>query len=151
MPDRVVSLDLGCQPAYSGSAELVLQGIERCVVLFLAIGTQKNEEGYLPDKGIGVVEFTHFSVARTGYPNDEGRPEHPLWPAGLSDRDTNICEVLDSTWLEELDLPSGGHRHFVFCFKEGTLEVAASDLTVETSSLPYEQVAAAALARVLKD
>jgi hypothetical protein len=166
MADRVVPLDFGCQPSPSGSAELILQDDESCYVLFMAIATQLSEEGFLEQRGVAVAQCVNFMASRHGYPNDEGRDEHRLWSAGLSDS-IGIAEVIDSSWLAELESQLDrstrrlwtvealrareplGLRHYILQFKESTLEILANDLRISLHQEPYAVVAQATLRRML--
>lgn len=147
----VVEIDIGCQPSPSGSDEAILSNERRTLVMFAAIDTKKSSRGYLEDKGIAIVECVGCCQSRHGYPNDEGRQEHPLWGAGLKDA-CGVCEVLESSWVEQVSSqmktsarriwgrryesaykPTGqatSLRHFIFTFKESTFECIAQGLSV---------------------
>lgn len=170
---RIVSVDIGCQPSPSGSGELILQSEDSVLIIFIAIDTKLSERGYLEDKGVAKVRCIGCCQTRHGYPNDEGRDEHPLWLDGLSEVD-GVAEVKDSSWATEVGnqmelsarrlwrdrIPeatdsAAGHqgelRHFIFRFKESTFECLASGLSVSLHDEPYEEVVSQALAQVLRE
>ena len=176
MPARAVALDIGCQPSPSGSAELILSGDGVAYVVFRAIDTKKSEQGVLKDLGVAVVECRGSVLTRHGYPNDEGRLEHPLWPYGLAESTLSVCQVLDSDWAQELDgqmetsarriwgdsyeqvynvaegeLRNGRLSHYLFAFKETTFECFAQELVVTMHEGSYAMVAEQVLARMLSD
>lgn len=90
-------------------------------------------------------------MAKFGYPNDEGRPEHPLFRFIIGNTESSVLEVLDSAWASEIDgqrIASarriwGGRgmdtdwakdrnsKHFIVLLKEKTFECLASEITVE--------------------
>jgi hypothetical protein len=89
-------------------------------------------------------------IYKYGYPNDEAAPMHPLQKYGFDG--ANISTVKYSPWVQELEQqnqkkwPStdfqNRYEHWLFPFKETTLEVIAEKLAwrllpVET---PYKQV-----------
>lgn len=166
---RVVSIDIGCQPSPSGSDELILQSEDSTVLVFAAIDTKLSERGYLEDKGIALVRCEGCDQTRHGYPNDEGRWEHPLWNVGLSEAD-GVAEVEDSDWVAEVErqqaqarrrlwaeyaqamaTETARLRHFIFQFKESTFECLASGLSVSLHSERYGDIAKQALASVLDE
>lgn len=170
---RIVSVDIGCQPSPSGSGELILQSEKSALIIFIAIDTKLSERGYLEDKGVAKVRCIGCCQTRHGYPNDDGRQEHPLWSDGLSEVD-GVAEVKDSRWVTEVrkqteltarrlwgdrvrgatDLVvehDGELRHFIFKFKESTFECLASGLSVSLHEEPYEKVVSQALAQVLRE
>lgn len=52
-----------------------------------------------------------------------------------------IYEVLNSSWVAELDFQRSGHnRHFIVTFHDNTFECIANDMHLEISSEPYEMV-----------
>jgi hypothetical protein len=111
-----------------------------------------DETGLFRDLGVAVVECKHCSASKFGYPNDEGRPEHPLYKLGLEASESSILEVIGSTWaLEVLQQviassqriwggrnstwkpPAKGEppRHFIILLKEKTFECLAGELSVQ--------------------
>ena len=163
---RVVSIDVGCQPSPSGSGELIIQSEDSTIVVFVAVDTMLSERGFLEDKGIAVVRCVGCNQTRHGYPNDEGRPEHPLWHVGLSETE-GIAEVENSSWVSEVSKQQelarrrlwGEHaqataakdtklKHFIFKFKESTFECLALDLSVSLHTESYEEAVRQAVSLV---
>ncbi|HKY92344.1 MAG TPA: hypothetical protein VJM11_14945 [Nevskiaceae bacterium] len=158
---KVVPLDVGCQPSPSGAREVVVASQSSTLVMFMAIDTRTGE-GLLEDKKVAIVECVNCRQSRQGYPNDEGRQEHPLWKAGLS-QFFGICEVRESQWAaavqKQIDdsarriwgphyeqayqrgsgLRAGRPRHFIFMFKETTFECLASELSLTLYEGSYEE------------
>ena len=118
-------------------------------LLFFAVTQTVQENGYLKDLGVAVLECVNALSAKMGYPNDEGLPEHPLWNEGLADIESSVVEVTGSQWLA--DICDQRHRsakriwggrgmkwapstesskHFVITLKEVTFECIAEGLTV---------------------
>ena len=166
---RIVSVDIGCQPSPSGSNELILQSEGSTVVVFTAIDTKLSARGYLEDKGTALVRCQGCNQTRQGYPNDEGRLEHPLWSVGLSEA-LGVAEVEDSDWVAEVEnqqaqarnrlwtesakatvTDAARLRHFIFKFKESTFECLASNLSVSLHRERYSDTAKQALALVLNE
>lgn len=150
MSTIIQAYDIGCEPSPSVSGETVVQNGWATYVLFFAVAKSVGDDGYLKDLGVAVVECEHCSTVKFGYPNDEGRPEHPLYAAGLEACDSPIVEVTGSTWAEEVLQqgrastqriwgnrdprwkPSAGKpsRHFIILLKEKTFECLAGTLVV---------------------
>ena len=87
----------------------------------------------------------------TGVSQRRGATGASALAGGVSERDTNICEVLESSWVEAEGFPDTGLRHFILCFKENTLEVLARDLNLSVHDEPYDDVIAAVVAKVMRD
>src|SRR5262249_59861828 len=96
--------DIGCEPSPSVPAEIVVQDGWYTYVLFYAVSKSFDETGYLRNLGVAVVECQSCSMAKFGYPNDEGRPEHLLYKLGMSDAQSDILEVIASPWAQEVAL-----------------------------------------------
>jgi hypothetical protein len=146
----IQAYDIGCEPSPSVPAERVIQDGWATYVLFYAVSKSVDSSGYLKDLGIAVVECEHCSVAKFGYPNDEGRPEHPLYAGGLDACNSSIVEVIGSTWAQEVSQqthasaqriwggrdpawkpsPSKLSRHFIILLKEKTFECLGRALVV---------------------
>jgi hypothetical protein len=101
--------DIGCEPSSSVPAETVIQDGWSTYVLFFAVSKSVDETGYLRDLGVAVVECQGCSMAKFGYPNDEGRPEHPLYKLGMHDAGSDILEVIASPWARGC-APAAGIR-----------------------------------------
>src|SRR5262249_52239686 len=90
--------DIGCEPSPSVPAETVIQDGWSTFVLFHAVSKSVDETGHLRDLGVAVVECQGCSMTKFGYPNDEGRPEHPLYKFGMRDAESSILELIGSPW-----------------------------------------------------
>lgn len=161
--EYVVPADIGCQPSPSGSAETIIQTGESTFVIFHAISSKLSADGCYDNLDFALVECVGCCRTLFGYPNDEGLPEHPLYDKGLSEA-VGVAEVLNSSWAAALgdqmdastwrirgqydksfQLPQVGKRlrhwrHFIFQFKENTLECIANELKVISVGKPYEDI-----------
>jgi hypothetical protein len=151
MPTTLRTYDIGCEPSPSVPAETLIQDGWATYLLLFAVSKSVNETGYLKDLGVAVVECKNCSASKFGYPNDEGRPEHPLYALGLGTAESSILEVVGSTWSHEMHEQKiasslrirGGRnsswksaqgeppRHFIILLKEKTFECLGSELSVE--------------------
>jgi hypothetical protein len=159
MPPTLRTYDIGCEPSPSVPAETVIQDGWSTYVLFFAVSKSVDETGYLKDLRVAVVECKHCAAAKFGYPNDEGRPEHPLYAFGLDTAGSAILEVIGSSWAREVheqEIASseriwGGRnsnwkpseseppRHFIILLKEKTFECLASELSVELFAKDFDE------------
>jgi hypothetical protein len=141
---------IGCQPSPSIPAETLMADAVSTFLLFFAVSENVGPSGYLDDKGVAVLECEDCLATKFGYPNDEGRPEHPLFGLGLADPNSSILEVKDSAWANEVstqvrlssqriwghrvqtvdEKDDNGCRHFILLLKEKTFECIAGRLTV---------------------
>lgn len=166
MPDeRVVELDLGVSPEAGVSGAVLLQSEESAVLLFNAIAPSRTRRlGDLGPRyepaGSAAVTFEGLEECRFGGPNDEGRPEHPLYDKGMRDLPYAICEVLSSRWAAERATRNEATarriwgerfqktyasrsfelRHFVFLFHDSTFECLASKIEVAVSPQPVNEL-----------
>ncbi len=157
LEQRVVELDVGCHPEGGVSGAVLLQTEGFAVLLFNAMSNAKNASGRCEPLGTAVAEFKRLRLTRFGGPNDEGLPEHPLYPHGLSTLGYCICEVEHSVWANEVGARNeasarriaGGRfdraysgarfvpRHFLFSFHDSTFECLADELSVRVSQEPF--------------
>ena len=82
---------------------------------------------------VDLLSLRDVVLPKFGYPNDEGRWGHRLYPKGL--RSYGVFEVLESEWLVELRKSNAkafpdftafeGGRHFIFAFHDSTFECIA--------------------------
>lgn len=95
-----------------------------------------------------VVTFNRVLAHYFGVPNDEAISGHPLSGIGLEPY--SYFEVLNSRWLEKHEKMNRVHlyhkkehynvyRHFIFTFHDTTLEVLASEYSIEISNLSLKQ------------
>ena len=152
MTAQVRHFDIGCEPSPSVPAEIVVQDGWSTYLLFFAVSKGLGQSGYLDDLGVALLACHDCIMAKFGYPNDEGLPEHPLYDCGLADTTSSVLEVMDSAWAlevdDQLDTSArriwGGRmvspdwindrkasRHFIVTLKEKTFECLASSMTVE--------------------
>ncbi|MDB5346605.1 MAG: hypothetical protein JWP89_4982 [Schlesneria sp.] len=141
--------DIGCEPSPSEPAETLIQTGDKSYLLFFAVSKTVQENGYLKNLGIAILDCVNVSSAKLGYPNDEGLPEHPFWNHGLADSRSSVVEVSGSEWLADIQdqrnrsanriwggrgmkwVPSGeSSKHFLITLKEATFECIAESLTV---------------------
>lgn len=102
MPLALQTYDIGCEPSPSVPGETVIQDGWATYLLFFAVSKSADDTGYLKDLGVAVVECKHCSASKFGYPNDEGRPEHPLYNLGLGAAESSVLEIVGSTWAQEV-------------------------------------------------
>lgn len=165
--EYVIPHDVGLKPSPSGSAEIVIQTAESTFVIFLAISSNRNTSGLCSDMGVAIVECVGCRLTKFGYPNDEGRKEHPLYHKGLEPF-PGIGEVINSTWNAEpkFQMETSArrihgdgwdtyqkiysvaskpkteqvHKHFIFEFKDNVFECIARELKVTLSNESYQKI-----------
>jgi hypothetical protein len=115
--------------------------------LFWAVSKTIGEEGFLKQLGVAVVECRDCIMSKFGYPNEHAVEMHPLYSHGLAEMKSDVLEVLDSPWVDEvagrffqgnwdaraMEYVQTYHfkpRHFVILLKEKTFECLASSLGV---------------------
>ncbi|HVS38277.1 MAG TPA: hypothetical protein VMS17_22155 [Gemmataceae bacterium] len=167
MTARVRPYDIGCEPSPSVPAETVIQDGWATYLLFFAVSKAVGPSGYLDDLGVAVVECHHCVMAKFGYPNDEGLPEHPLYHCGMAEAASSILEVVDSAWAAEVDgqqvasarriwggrgiepdwMKDRNSRHFIVTLKEKTFECLASSMVVERFCPTFAEAAAFVIGR----
>ena len=148
--NNIKPFNINCEPSPSVPAETLIQNGWHTYLLFFAISKEVNEEGYFDDLGVAVLECKKCSMTKFGYPNDEGLPEHPLYQEGLENTETDIVQVLNSEWLQEIETQMensskriwGGRgmkskiektftkKHFIITLKELTFECISEDIKV---------------------
>jgi hypothetical protein len=151
MNARVQPYDISCEPSPSVPAETVIQDGWKTYLLFFAVSKAVGPYGHLEDLGVAILDCQQCVMAKFGYPNDEGMPEHPLYHCGMADVASSVLEVVDSAWAAEVDsqrIASARRiwvgrgmasnwakdfksRHFLVTLKEKTFECLASSIAVE--------------------
>lgn len=152
MSEKLIPVDMGCEPSPSLPAETILEHPDTGThLLFFAVSATTGETGNLEDLGVAVVRFGRCAMVRYGYPNDEGQPEHSLWNHGLSTAIKSTLEVENSKWIQQIRAmkdeswrriggPRGAQdrreeppplRHFMLAMKEMVFEAAAVGFKVE--------------------
>lgn len=170
MPEeRVRALKLGVHPQAALSGGLLLQSEEAAFLLFNAMADAPDARGLFAPAGTAVLEFAGCHLTRFGSPNDEGRPEHALYPKGLAAVAYAVCEVEHSSWARaEMERARrsaeriwgdrfarmyAGHqwttRHFLVAFHDSTFECLADDVRVTVHPEPYQEVVDALVRRLL--
>lgn len=164
---RLQAVDIGCEPSPSAPAETLLADGENTYLLFFAVSKNVGKSGYLDDLGVAVLECQGSVACKFDYPNDEGRPEHPLYNFGMSDLESSVLEVVDSTWAHEVAKQMhasasriwGGRgvdpswsrdevlRHFIVTSKEKTFECLASALAIDRYFQTFDQAIAYVIGR----
>jgi len=141
-------VELPYSPYVSGAGEVFFQHESAAVVSFSAYNrlNQKNA-------GRIVLKFDRFQQSIFGYPNEEPRDRSPLFSSIEQlnvDDHTGCYEVENENWCEKIRcensyvFPTTTHKngkrisgviepsslkHYLFCFKETTLEILAEDFT----------------------
>jgi hypothetical protein len=144
VPESLVEIDLGVTPEAAVSGAVLLQSEERAYLMFNAMRDTSRpfKHGdftgfYKEAAGFAVVELVGCVITKFGYPNDEGWSTRPL-TQGCS---YGAFEVKNSSWKSALPGTSERtERHFMFLFHDSSFECIASDLRIELSSEPYDQV-----------
>jgi hypothetical protein len=108
----------------------------------LSEGTAIVRFAVAPQSGGGNAEAVLSGVRAFyfGAPNDEALKGHRLWGRGLSQY--SLQEVIHSDWIADLERRNRVHprhserlfaglRHFIFTFKEETLECVARALEIK--------------------
>ena len=168
MTARVRPYDIGCEPSPSLPAETVIQDGWKTYLMFFAVSKAVGPSGYLDDLGVAVLDCQHCVMAKFGYPNDEGLPEHPLYRCGMAETASSVLEVVDSAWAAEVDgqgvmsarriwgdrgvapdwMKDCKSRHFIITLKEKTFECLAAAIAVERFCPTYDEAFAFVLARL---
>jgi len=160
MTISVQPFDIGCEPSPSVPAETLLQDGWKTYLLFFAVSKRAaGAPESLKDLGVAVLACRDCAITKFGYPNNEGRPEHPLYRHGLASARTDVLEVVNSEWASEVseELLASAHRiwggrgmdydwarartrrHFIITLKEATFECIASSLAVEKFCTTFEE------------
>ena len=93
------------------------------------------------DEMCALVRFKSVDAHMFGPPNDEAFTGHPLAGRGL--KPYSVAEVLNSSWVRELERMNSVHphhrkeryeklRHFVFAFHDTTFECVAEGFNLST-------------------
>jgi hypothetical protein len=158
--EQVVKLEVGCHPEAAISGGLLLQSESAVFLLFNAMSDEKNADGCYEYVGTAVMRFKGCHCTLFGGPNDEARPEHPLYQRGLADFGYRICEVLNSSWAREVTLRARrsaeriwgdrfgaayeqhdwSTRHFIVSFHDSTFECLAKDFELTVHREPFDQL-----------
>ena len=156
MPEQIVELDLGCRPEGGVSGGVLVSSEYSTFLTFNAV--KPSEDGSrVESAGHAVVEFSRCRLTKFGYPNDEAR-----WGiARYQEISYGIYEVTNSEWIPEIvrlnrysfpDTPDDTTtRHFLFAFHDSTFECLATDMRLELTTEPYEQIFARISARLLSE
>jgi hypothetical protein len=141
----VTKMDLDFQ-AESITEPLIIADSNNLIFCFLAVSAK--EDGYLYDCGLAIIRTKSCLIHKHGYPNDEAAIAHPLCEYGFDGFE--ISKVEDSDWIKEIEkqnsklwpnsVYSDRFKHWVFPFKETTLELIAKDIEWELSEEPYDIV-----------
>lgn len=127
---------------------LVLSSSNKLIFCFLAV--EKRSDGLLYDCGLAIFRTELCLLQKYGYPNDEAIMCYPLFSSNIGFDGYSISKVTNSSWIKELESlnkirwPNTNfvdkYDHWVFPFKETTLEIIASSMTWELTFKPYEAV-----------
>ena len=154
--DRVVPLNLGVVPEAAVSGGLLLQSEYSAFFLFNAMRVESD--GRRVEAGVAVVAFNGPLQTRFGHPNDEARAGHPV--LGRPTDCHEVCEVLDSSWLAEVERQNQvsfpefsytGVRHFIVSLHDSTLECLARGMVLEACVDNYEAAVRLAAKQILSN
>lgn len=165
---RIQPYDIGCEPSPSVPAETVIQDGWKTYLLFFAVSKAVGPSGYLDDLGVAVLNCGGCVMAKFGYPNDEGLPEHPLYHCGMAGAVGSVLEVVDSAWSAEVDVQRVASarriwagrgiapdwvkefksRHFIVTLKEKTFECLTSSIAVERFFPTFAEATAFTMAKL---
>ena len=144
---RVIKSEIEFYPE-SVTDPLVLSSSNKLIFCFLAV--EKGADGFLHDCGLAIFRTELCLLYKYGYPNDEAIPCHPLFSSNIGFDGYTISKVISSNWILEIEAlnktkwPNTNfidrYDHWVFPFKETTLEVAAQNMVWELTSKPYQDV-----------
>ncbi len=120
---------------------------EKAAIAFLA--TELRSDGKWHNCGVAVFRSSSVLQVRYGYPNDEAFRGHKLYEMGLKDID--IAEIENSDWLRDViaintkvfpdsKADFSGVLHYIFPFKESTLEVLWRQYEFEISDKSYQEI-----------
>jgi hypothetical protein len=140
-------IDIGVRWDWGAPTPVLVDGRRTFVAFYLARpdpdfdGTNPRSRNPRGDRGVGIVKFVLPAAVRMGAPNDEVLSGHPLWGRGLSYGCAHV--VHNSEWIQELMAINSVHpqfraerwasrNHYVFTFKDETLECVANGLEVTT-------------------
>jgi hypothetical protein len=150
--------DIGYLPDASAPYETVIQNGWSTYLVFYAVAKTANARPRGGSRlGVAVLECQGCVSAKFGYPNDEGLPEHPLFPFGRVG--SPVLEVINSPWAHELvqQINASAKRigngvdagstpreplvlpHFIVLSKEKTFECVASALTVRLFADSFQE------------
>ena len=154
--DRVVRMQ-DMPPCDVGSPRPVVLATEHELLVgyFLRTSIEEEESIEAAEEPVAIVRFRRPVVSTFGPPNDEAIQGHPLAARGLEPYDA--FEVLDSSWVRELERRNSVHPHHdprrydrlrrvVLTFHDSTFECVAegyaSALGAESiESLLFREVA----------
>jgi hypothetical protein len=154
MAETIVPLDLGCRPEAAVSGAVLVQTEYSTFLSFNAV--RLMGDGRLHSVGTALVEFSHCTMTRFGYPNDEARWGIPR----TKDLSYGIYELQGSEWKKEIaslnrySFPSTrgwSGRHFLLLFHDSSFECIADDICLELLNEPYDRVFARITERVMKE
>ncbi len=138
-------LDFGFIPE-SVTDPFIMSDVNNLVFCFLAVAQKKD--GYFHNCGLAIFRTESCLLYKSGYPNDEASLCSPLVDYGFDGY--NISKVKESDWIKEVEYQnrkkwpnsnySENYEHWVFPFKETTLEILASDLKWELTKKEYPEV-----------
>jgi hypothetical protein len=139
---RIIKPDLSFH-AESVTDPLVIGDTNKLIFCFWAVEEKTGEEcGWAIFKSKLCLQFKY------GYPNDEAFGLHPLRKYRLSG--WTISKVEDSDWIKEIEQQNkqkwpetdylSRFEHWIFPFKETTLEVIADKLEWELKAGSYQDM-----------
>ncbi|WP_428380961.1 hypothetical protein [Nevskia ramosa] len=146
---ELIEVDIGITPEAAISGAVLLQTEQQAFLTFNAMRatTRPFPHGgfYKEDAGTAIIELVGCTITKFGYPNDEAWSGIPL----TRGRSYGIYEVHNSPWKQEparlnrFSFPSTDEwsgRHFVFLFHDSSFECIATELRLELSEEPYQEL-----------
>ncbi len=138
-------MDLGFR-AESVTDPLIISDASNLTFCFLTVSPK--DDGVCENSGLAIFRSKSCLIYKSGYPNDEASLCSPLVATGFDG--FSISKVIDSDWVKEIEGQnskkwpntnySNRFSHWVFPFKDTTLEVIAADLEWELTEKPYSEV-----------
>ena len=153
---KVESLNLNFQ-IESGTDPFVIGDVNNLIFCFLTVS--HGDDGNLHDSGLAVFRTKSSLLYKHGYPNDEAISCSALIEHGFDGY--SISKVIDSDWIQEISNKNdkkwrssdyfSHFSHWVFPFKETTLEIIAMDLDWYLTDKSYSQVQSEMLAWIYQN
>jgi hypothetical protein len=129
--------------AESVTDPLVIGDTNKLIFCFWAVDEKTGEEC-----GWAIFRSKLCLLFKYGYPNDEAFVLHPLREYGLTG--LGISKVKESDWIKEIEQQNrqkwpktdylSCFEHWIFPFKENTLEVIADKLEWELKEGSYQEI-----------
>jgi hypothetical protein len=141
--EHAIRLDLGIKIEAAVSGEMLVQTDNKCLILFNS--SKITEEGTIPTV---IVELEHTVKTQFGLPNDSARSGHPLYNLGMRHYAYDIFEVLNSSWLaqveaqNQIDFPEYklSYNHYIFQFHDSSFECLSKEMKISIVDRPFKEI-----------